>query len=99
MRALKARGSFDIAFGRRLPSLVERLGVKDLDYDAATVIARGGDPMARFAQMTNELLQDDFVARGVLTKADFEELVAAFDDPSFWFLSYSNFAAWGRRGG
>jgi hypothetical protein len=33
----------------------------------------------------------------VLTKADFDELDRAYDDPSFWFVGYTLFGAWGRR--
>jgi hypothetical protein len=60
---------------------------------------RGGDPQARFVQMTDELLRQRFVAEGVLTHAEFDELTLAFDDRSFWFVGFTLFGAWGRRPG
>jgi hypothetical protein len=34
----------------------------------------------------------------VLTEADLDELERAYDDPSFWFLGFTIFGAWGRPG-
>jgi SAM-dependent methyltransferase len=97
--ALKAAGIMDLEFGRRLPALVEGLGVRDLGHEGVTVIGRGGDPIARFSQMTDELLRERFVAAGVLTEADFDGLHRAYDDRSFWYVGYTLFGAWGRRPG
>jgi SAM-dependent methyltransferase len=96
---LKATGTMDLDFGRRLPALFEGLGVRDLGHEGVTLTARGGDPMARFVQMTDELLRERFVATGVLTEADFDELREAYDDRSFWFVDFTLFGAWGRRAG
>jgi SAM-dependent methyltransferase len=97
--ALKAAGIMDLDFGRRLPALFEELGVRDLGHEGVTVIGRGGDPIARFSQMTDELLRERFVAAGVLTEADFDGLHRAYDDRSFWYVGYTLFGAWGRRPG
>jgi hypothetical protein len=97
--ALKATGTMDLDFGRRLPALFEGLGVRDLGHEAVTWMGRGGDPLARFAQMTDELLRARFVAAGVLTEADFDELYRAYDDRSFWFVGFTLVGAWGRRPG
>jgi SAM-dependent methyltransferase len=96
---LKAAGTMDLDFGRRLPPLFEELGVRNLGYEGATLAARGGDPLARFLQMTHELIRDRFVAAGVLTDADFDELHQAFEDRSFWFVGFTLFGVWGRRPG
>src|SRR5262249_19092928 len=97
--ALKANGTMDLDFGRRLPALFEGLGVRDLGHEGVTLIGRGGDPQARFVQMTDELLRDRIVAAGVLTEADFDEMGRAYDDPAFWFVGFTLFGAWGRRAG
>jgi SAM-dependent methyltransferase len=94
---LKARGTMDLDFGRRLPSLFDGLGIRDLGHEGVTLIGRGGDPMTRFIQMTDELLRERFVAAGVLTEADFDELNRAYEDRSFWFVGFTLFGAWGRR--
>jgi SAM-dependent methyltransferase len=94
--ALKATGTMDPDFGRRLPTLFEGLGVRDLGHEGVALTARGGDPLARFFHMTDELLRERFVAAGVLTEADFDELGRAYDDPSFWFVGFTLFGVWGR---
>src|SRR5262249_37893120 len=59
--ALKTGGIMDLDFGRRLPGLFEGLRVRDLEHEGVTLMGRGGDPMARFMHMTNELLRERFV--------------------------------------
>jgi 2-polyprenyl-3-methyl-5-hydroxy-6-metoxy-1,4-benzoquinol methylase len=97
--ALKEGGTVDPTFGRKLPILFDRLAVDDLAYDGVTAIARGGDLIARFARMTNELLKAPIIAAGVLHEADFAEMATDLDDRSFWLHPFTNFAAWGRRPG
>jgi SAM-dependent methyltransferase len=95
--ALRKSGPIDPHFGRRLPSLVEGCGLRELGHNGVTVTGRGGDPMAWFLRMSDRLLRDHLVAAGALTEADFTELARTFDDPSFWFVGVTLFGAWGRR--
>jgi SAM-dependent methyltransferase len=97
--AVEASGTMDLDFGRRLPVLFERLGVMDLGHEGVTLTARGGDALARFFQMSSELLRERFVAAGVLTEAEFDDLSRAYNDRSFWFVAFTIFGAWGRRPG
>ncbi len=93
---LQDTGSMDPTLGRRLPALLEEFGVHDLGHEGVTLIGRGGAPIARLARMTCELMRDRFVGVGGLTAADFDELDRDFDDPSFWFVGFTSFGAWGR---
>src|SRR5262249_5363251 len=95
----QATGPIDSTFGRRVPALVERFGIRELRHDGVTMIRPGGVPPARCPRMTEELLRGRFVAAGVLTEADFAERYRAYDDPSFWFTGFTFFGAWGRRPG
>jgi SAM-dependent methyltransferase len=97
--ALKAAGTMDLDFGRRLPLLFDGLGARDITNEGVTFAVRGGDPLARFFQMTDELVRERLVASGTLTEADFDDLDRAYDDRSFWFVSLTIFGAWGRRPG
>jgi hypothetical protein len=89
-------GTLDPMFGRRLPGFVEGLGVADLGYDAATVMGRGGNAMARLAQMTDALFRERFAAAGALTEADFDGRNRGYEDPSFWFVAWTLVGAWAR---
>src|SRR5262249_4845621 len=95
--AVRSSGPIDPAFGRRLPALVEDCRVRDLGHDRVSLTGRGGGLIARFSRMTDKLLRDRFVSNGVLTELDFDEREWAFDDPSFWFVGFTFFGAWGRR--
>ena len=97
--ARQATGPMDPTFGRRVPALVDRVGIRELGHDGATVIGRGGDPTARCGRMTEQLLRGPFVAAGALTEADFDERNRASDDPSFRCAGFTFFGAWGRRAG
>jgi len=95
--AVSAAGPIDVSFGRRAPALFEEFGLQELGYDGVTLVGRGGGPMARFFRMTDDLLRERFITAGVLTAADFDACDRAYDDPSFWFVGFTFFGAWGRR--
>ncbi len=97
--ALKAVGPLDPDFGRRLPILVDRLGIPEFGHDGVTLTGKGGGPIARFFQMTDELLRERVIAQEGVTDLDFEERRQAFDDPSFWFVGLTIFGVWPRRPG
>jgi SAM-dependent methyltransferase len=97
--ALKATETLDLDIGSRLPHLLAELGIREPSHDGVRLIGRGGDPLARFLQMTDGLFRGRIVAVGALTEADFDELDRAYGDPSFWFTGFTLFGAWGRRPG
>jgi SAM-dependent methyltransferase len=97
--AVQTTRSIDFVFGRRLPALVDGLGVEELGHDAVALTGRGGSPTARFFHMTGELLRESAIAAGALSAADFHERKAAYEDPSFWFVGLTVFGVWGRRRG
>jgi hypothetical protein len=85
------RHTRDLDFGRGLPGLFEESGLWGLGHEGLTLTAQVGDPLAR------ELVRERFIAAGVLTAADFDELRRAYDDRSFRFRGFTLFGAWGRR--
>jgi hypothetical protein len=89
----------DSTFGRRLPALVERFGIRELGHDGVTLIGRGGDPTARCGRMTGELLRGRFVTEGVLAEADFDERGRAYDRSNAAVLWGHRRAALGPIGG
>jgi SAM-dependent methyltransferase len=95
--ALQASGPIDFYFGRRLPALIDGLGVQELAHEAVALLGRGGDPTARFFQMTGELLREPVIASGALSAADFDARKGAYEDPSFWFVGLTVFGVWAQR--
>jgi SAM-dependent methyltransferase len=97
--AIHARGVVDFALGRRLPSLLEDLGLFQFNNTGSTLFSRGGEDSAHTLQMSVELFRRPLVKVGVLSDADFDALHDAYDDPTFRFVVFTMFAAWGRRHG
>jgi hypothetical protein len=82
--------------GHGLPNLeVRRHNILEDDLEAAHYDL----VHCRALLMTGKLVRDRIVAAGVLTEADFDQLERAYDDPSFWFVGFTMFGAWGRRPG
>ena len=85
----RATGQIDVSFGRRLPAMVEGLGLREVEHDEATLIGQGGDPSARSCRMTYQIQRGRHIAEGAFTARDFDELDRAFADPSFWFIPFT----------
>jgi SAM-dependent methyltransferase len=94
--AVRAAGTLDPCFGRRLPILMEELMGWEVVLERVTLTGRGGDPFARSRQMTFQLLRSSLVSAGALGEADIDELDRAYGDTSFRFVGFMVFGAWGR---
>jgi hypothetical protein len=57
-------------------------------------IVRGGEPEAQYARLRLQTL----VERGALTPGEFGALERGYLDPSFSFITRTNFGAWGSAG-
>jgi SAM-dependent methyltransferase len=97
--AVQAAGIIDLALGRRLPAMIRESGLLDAGHDAATLIDRGGGPVARNCRLRQDLVRGPLVRSGALRAEDFDEGAEAYGDPSFWFVAYTDVGAWGRRPG
>ena len=95
--AVTATKLVDSYFGRRVRSLVEQFGFVDVDHDGRVPVSRGGEPGARFFQLSSELVGPKLIAAGILDRDQFADHHAAYDDPTFTFIGMTNFAAWGRK--
>jgi SAM-dependent methyltransferase len=93
---------YDPIFGRKLPVLFERCGLKNIHHEATAQVVRGGGQWARWWQETLEAIRTWEQAGGVLTETRAEEykvLTDPWTDPSFWFLNALLHACWGQRPG
>ena len=91
---------YDPAFGRTLPVLFERCGLKEIGHEATAAVVRGGSPWARWWLESLEAIRTWEQAGGVLTEEREEEykaLTAPWSDSSFWFHSALVHACWGQR--
>jgi len=84
-----ARG-YDPFFGRKLPTLFERCGLRNIDHQATATVVRGGSPWARWWRQNLDVIRAWGLASGGSGEAADEEhraLTAPCSDPSVWFIT------------
>ena len=90
----------DLELGRKLYSLFQRAGLRDVQYHAALLAVRSGDPMVDYLPSTVESLRGAILKRGALSEA---ELTAGLAEcrvhlakPDAAFTMYTVAQVWGR---
>ena len=84
-------------FGQKLPVLVERCGLEDVQCEASTEVVRGGSPWARWWIPTLEVI-NELGGGDEATRSEVEVMTAALADPTVWLRRELLHACWGRRG-
>jgi SAM-dependent methyltransferase len=97
MDFLLKRGFGDGFFGRRVRALIERLGFVDVDQDGWTRISRGGDDIARERAAAWQTAMNLRMSAGDITQEEAMRVIRLFSDPTFSYLEYTIFSAWGRK--
>jgi SAM-dependent methyltransferase len=96
---LRRAGIADGYFGRRVPGILEHLGLIDVDQEGWSRMYRGGEAMARFSAGTLRVTAKHMIAAGLLTQEQYDSAQQMFLDPAFIYPGLTMFAAWGRRPG
>lgn len=92
-----AEGGFDPDLGRRLPTLLRRLGLTGVDAVGRVLTLRGaGAPTAAVHRQTFAALVPKVLAAGLLTQQDLAEFAARMADPDFDALTPTMVSVWGR---
>jgi SAM-dependent methyltransferase len=99
LNALRAAGSMDSAFGRRLLGLVERLGFANVGAAGEVVLGRGGNhPLGRFWSLSFQLPGvEALVERGVVAREELDHLCAFLEDATCSLVGPIQFSVWGQR--
>jgi SAM-dependent methyltransferase len=95
-----ASRGYDPNFGRKLPTLFERCGLKNIRHEATAEVVRGDSQWAWWWQQTLDAIRTWEQANGDLSQAreeEYETLIAPWTDPSFLFLNSLRHACWGQR--
>lgn len=91
---------YDPFFGRKLPALFERCGLKDIDHRSTASVVRGASPWAHWWQQSLDVIRGWGLARGAEAPGDeHHALTAPCTDPSVWFITELLHACSGRRPG
>ena len=90
-------GGFDPGLGRRLPTLLRRLGLSGVDAVGRVLTLRGaGSPTASVHRQTFAALVPKVLAAGLLTQDDLAAFAARMADPDFDALTPTMVSVWGR---
>jgi len=87
----------DPAFGRKVPGIIERLGLVETGNEVSGAIVMGATLRAGFWKTTASRLRTAMVASGATTETDWDAYHAAHEDPSFQYFEMSFIAGWGRK--
>ena len=87
----------DPRWARTLPLPLEEAGLVDCTAEGHVVPTRGGSPLARWMIGTHRLVEDDVVAEGTMTAAEFAHAYGAYSDPAFIDYTWQTVRAIGYR--
>jgi len=96
VEVLEAVG-YDPNFGRRLPAALRMQGLVDVGAEGRVPIGIGPDLAAEMWKLSLERCRPPIVARGLMTDAEVDEVLAIHDNEDFSFLYPTIVAAWGQK--
>jgi SAM-dependent methyltransferase len=98
MRYLETTCPVECEYGRRVLDDLAAVGLGDVTAEGRCPIVRGGDPPAAdFLRLTLEKLRAGVLAEARVTATEFDDAVAALQDPRVTVVMPMTVAAYGRR--
>ena len=94
--AWSSEQGIDYFIGRRLPTMLARLGLYDIGATAETALYNGGSLWARYWRQTVIELRTRLVASGKLDDPSIDIFLAQCTDPAWWTQTIAFTAAYGR---
>ena len=97
MTRVMDQGGVDRKFGRRLFGRLRALGLAGVAAEGRTLMWGSGSPGPKLMRANYEQLRAEMITAGYVTQKEFNQDVAALDEPGFLMPSPILWAAWGRR--
>jgi len=97
MEAIGAQAGFDGEFGRELPRHLLEAGLVDVDAETCSRLIPGGSTRSAFYELSYRDLGDAYVATGLITRGELDELIRSCGDQDAITMSAPVVSAWGRR--
>jgi ubiquinone/menaquinone biosynthesis C-methylase UbiE len=97
-RLLDDRG-FDVEWARRLYGHLKAAGLTEVGMEGHLAVREGGSPGTSLDAANYAQVRKEAVAKGLITDAEIDALLARLDAPDFAVFSSVMFTAWGRRPG
>jgi 2-polyprenyl-3-methyl-5-hydroxy-6-metoxy-1,4-benzoquinol methylase len=98
MRYLEASCAVDTQYGRRVLNDITSTGLVNTAAEGRCPVVRGGSPpAAHFLALTLQKLRTPLLTRQRLSEAEFDEAIAALENPAICVYMPMTIAAWGWR--
>jgi hypothetical protein len=97
-RLLEDRG-FEADWARRLYGHLKAAGLTEVGMEGHLAVRDGGSPGASLDAANFAQVRKEAVAKGLITDAQIDAVLARLDAPDFVVFSPVMFTAWGRRPG
>jgi ubiquinone/menaquinone biosynthesis C-methylase UbiE len=95
-RLMDDRG-FDADWPRRLYGHLKAAGLTEVGMEGHLAVREGGSPGASLDAANYAQVRREAVAKGLITEAEIDAVLARLDAPDFAVFSSVMFTAWGRR--
>jgi len=96
VRLLEDRG-FEVEWGRRLYGRLKAAGLTDVGMEGHVAVSEGGSLGASLDAAIFAQVRSEAVAKGLVTDAEIDAVLARLNAPDFALFSLVMFTAWGRR--
>ncbi len=87
----------NLRFGRLLPGILEKMGLRDVGAEATAFLFKGASTGAAVLRANFLQMRDKLIASGYITEGEFEADLARLDDPGVEWPSWVLWSVWGRR--
>lgn len=91
------RLGMDFMLGVKLPSLLQRRGLRSLTVENEAPLSPGGSGMATIMKLSAVQLREKYLATGVVSEADLDRYCHFADDPESWAIYYATVAVSGQQ--
>jgi SAM-dependent methyltransferase len=95
--AVAGAGTWDAEFGRDLPLHLLNAGLDDVGGEVCTPIITGGSPQSDFVTLSAREAGPLVVDAGYVSRSDWDDMIAAFEQPGAIMAGFQMVSAWGRR--
>ena len=86
-----------VDLGRRLPSLFQRAGLRDVGAETELPLVPGGSTTARSLALTLRGIAERMTQARLAAEDSIRQFVALLEDPACWMMHAAKVAVWGRR--
>jgi SAM-dependent methyltransferase len=93
---MRAQGK-DLAWARKVPSLLRRLGLVEIGTEVSSSLTAGGSPVTELWRLNLEHSRATLVKMRLLTEDQVNQADTLLRNPEHWFYGPAMVAVWGRR--